>query len=191
MKPWIGGWDSRFSILSFSLFSLQHVQPRIPGFFTCRWFTHIHILNWMLQGGFNLFENSENLTQMKNESIENVFETLPRILHWISIDVLLDHFQENLPFNRPFSKGWTAMKQQVLSFPTSYCSWKVKSIFFLLSGTNRCWSPTLSTKLQYATSASSSSSSSSSSTSPSYQWTQISQLSVIRRNLSPSYHTYP
>ena len=31
MKPWIGGWDSRFSsILSFSL---QHVQPRIPGFY--------------------------------------------------------------------------------------------------------------------------------------------------------------
>ncbi len=49
MKPWIGDWDSRFSwILSFSL---QHVQPS----FTCRWFTYIHILKWMLRGGFNLF----------------------------------------------------------------------------------------------------------------------------------------
>ena len=90
----------------------------------------------------------EILPKCKYESTKNVFETLPRILHWISIDVLLDHFHVDLPFNPRFSKGWTAMKQQVLSFPTSYFSWKVKSILIYIhvwSWTKRCWSPTLST----------------------------------------------
>lgn len=139
--------------------------------------------------GFNLFENSENLTQTQIRVNRICIWNLPRILHWVSIDVLLDHFQVDLPFNRPFSKGWTATKQQVLSFPTSYCSWRVKSIFLLLSGTNKCWSPTLSTKLQCATSASSSSSSSS--TSPSYQWTNITTVCDKNKPFTfISYSTY-
>lgn len=128
MKPWIGGWDSRFSsILSFSL---QHVQPRIPGFLHVD-DSHISTFsNECYKVVSTCLKTVRLLPKCKYESIENVFETLPRILHWISIDVLLDHLQVNLPFNRPFSKGWTATNQQVLSFPTSYCSWKVKSIFF-------------------------------------------------------------